>query len=105
MKPLPRIKEIQNGVKLESLSPNENRKIFIAISEQPFGSIVRLTDGTMLNVTLKANNDILIEKIEPYYEFDDENEIRKYLTIDNEEFENFVRWQKLKNILSEEDDE
>jgi hypothetical protein len=108
MKPLEKIKEVTNGVNLDTLNPDKNREIFKDIASQPFGCVVKLKDGTFLNVTLKnagfgQEDTIEIEKVEPYYEFDDENEIRKYLTIDKEEFENFIRWQKLNNILDEED--
>ena len=98
MKPLPKIEELQ----VKELSVFEHRELIVELAKQQNGCIFRLKDGITLRVTRQSDDDVDIEKIEPWYEFDDENEIRKYLTTDNEEFENFVRWQKLKNILDEE---
>lgn len=104
MKPLPRIenliKELYNQ---DEVTQYEHRSLLIEMARQINNNcFVRLKDGTTVNVTLKTDDEVQIEKMEPWYEFDDEDEIRSYLTTDNEEFENFVRWQKLKNILDEE---
>ena len=104
MKPLPRIENlIKDLYQKDEVTQYEHRSLLIDMARQSNNNcFVRLKDGTTVNVTLKTDDEVQIEKMEPWYEFDDEDEIRSYLTTDNEEFENFVRWQKLKNILDEE---
>lgn len=101
MKPLEKVEITLEGMGMTDLTVHQHREMISDIVNQNDG-IMRLKDGTVIKATITGGGDIKIEKIEPWYEFDDENELKKYLTTDKEEFENFVRWQKLKNILDEE---
>jgi len=97
MKPLSRTKEFTD----KDLTIYEHRSILIDLAKQINGCLVKLKDGTLITVTLITDDDVSIERYEPWYELDDEEELRNYLDPDNEKFENFIRYRRLKNILDE----
>ena len=101
MKPLKRIKEIWP----DELTLLQHREVLISILNNSDSGIIRLTNGKLLNVTLKSDNTVSFEEIEPYYEFDSEKEIRDWVESDNEFFfENVVRYHTLKNVLDGDDE-
>lgn len=101
MKPLKKITKLY----FEELSPIQHREMLISILNNSDSAIFRLTNGKLLNVTLKSDNTLSFEEIEPYYEFDSEKEIRDWVESDNESFfENVVRWHTLRNVLDGDDE-
>jgi hypothetical protein len=101
MKPLKKLLKIWPA----ELSLMEYREVLISILNNASATVIRLKDGTLLNLTLKSDNTLTFDEIEPYFEFDSEKEIRDWVESDNEYFfENVVRWHTLNSILDGEDE-
>jgi len=99
MKPLEKIKKLYDGDSLMTY-----RELLISILNNS-EAILRLKNGILVQTTLKSDNTLSFEEIEPYYEFDSEQEIRDWVESDNESFlENVVRYHTLKGILEGEDE-
>ena len=65
--------------------------------------------GIICNFVRKKNgkdsDEIKIESYEPWYEFENENELKSYIRLTNEDLDNFIRWQALEIILNEKEED
>ena len=100
MRPLPKIQKLYK----KELSLVQHRDMLMSILANS-DAILRLKDGRLIQTTLKSDGTLSFEEIEPYYEFNDVDEIRDWVETDNETFlENVVRFHTLKSILDGEDE-
>ena len=86
-----------------TITSKQIRDCLVDLARQPFGCCVRYKDGTFHQVTIDSNDEIKIEDYDPWFECENENELKKYIETNNEEFYNFVRWQELQNIFDDEE--
>ena len=87
-------------------TPKQHRDILVDVASEINGCCVKYKDGTFHQVSVKnIDTEIIIEieDYDPWYEFENENELKNYIKTTNEEFDNFVRWQKLETILNEDE--
>ena len=96
------MKPLKQEVIGENLTPKNHRDCMVDMARQPFGCCVKYEDGSFHQITIDSNDEVKIEDYEPWYEFDDEEEVKKYIETDNEAFDNYIRWQRLQKIFTDE---
>lgn len=90
---------------LGDFSLKQHRDCLIMMAKEINGCCVKFKDGTYHQVTLDSNDEIKIESYEPWYEFENENELKSYIRLTNEDLDNFIRWQALEIILNEKEED
>jgi len=98
------MKPLKEEVNQEGLTPKQHRDCMVDMAREPFGCCIKYKDGTFHQVTVDSNNEIKIDDYDPWYEFDDENEVKSYIETDNEAFDNYIRWKRLQSVFDEDEE-
>jgi hypothetical protein len=64
-------------------SKEETKEIMELFSSNEFGVCIKFKDGRICNVQRKDNGDVILLTHEPFFEFEDENELSEYLPVIN----------------------
>jgi hypothetical protein len=64
-------------------SKEETKDMMELFSSNEFGVCIKFKDGRICNVQRKKNGDVILLTHEPFFEFENENELSEYLPIKN----------------------
>jgi len=62
-------------------SKEETKEMMELFSSNEFGVCIKFKDGRICNVQQKKNGDVILLTHKPFFEFEDENELGQYLSI------------------------
>jgi len=98
------MKPLKEEVNKEGLTVKQHRDCMVDLAKEMFGCCIKYKDGSLHQVQINSNNEITIDDYDPWYEFDDEDEVRNYIETDNEAFDNYIRWKRLQSVFDEDEE-